>query len=154
MSDIPAYNPRHFHFHDIWDFDGLSLKIYLITIDTDTDIPEDMLKNAQKYIGSAMPAVRSEEGHDHEVGYVILHLGQMGNWLLIHWWAHYDIAMRLLASADVGTITFKSEDHRRFHACVWEHVVIDHERDAWIRTMMGAGDKTLYLDDRLADDAY
>lgn len=154
MTHIPSYKPRYFHFHDIWDFDGLSMKVYLITVDDSVHVPDEMLSNAHKYIKKTMPAVRKEEGADHEVGYVVLHLGQMGNWLLIHWWAHSDIAMRLLASADIGATEFKSEDHRRFHACVWEHVVIDHERDAWIRTMMGPGDKALYLQDRLPDGAY
>lgn len=154
MTKIPKYIPRYFQFREVWNIGGLKLKVYIITMDASVQVLAKMLSNAHEYINKFMPKVRLEEGEDHEVGYIVLHQGQMANWLLVHWWAQCDIALRLLASADIGATTFKSEDHRRFHACVWEHVVIDHERGAWIRTMMGSGDTELYLLDRLPNDLY
>jgi len=155
MTSISAYKPRCFHFHDIWQVDDLRLKTYTITCSEDESIEGDLLANALDYIRTVLPTARAEEGTDHEAGYVILHKGEMATWLLIHWWAHSDIALRLLAFAPLGDTGFQSADHRRFHACVWEHVVIDHERDAWVRTAMAtSSDLNGYFDDRLNDGAY
>jgi hypothetical protein len=155
MSGITPYAPRAFRFEEVWEIDGMNLKTYLITRSGTETISNEMLRNARAYIELTLPAIRQQEGPDHGLGYVILHAGEMGNWLLIHWWAFEDIAMRMLASADIGKTQFKSEDHRRFHACVWEHVIIDHERNAWVETMMtDEGDPHRYLQAALTDGAY
>ena len=141
--DLTTYKPRTFRFHDVWDVNGLRLKFYSITTSSQ-QIPSDVaLDAAKQYANVNMPILREEEGPDHGLGYAMLHFGEMSNWLLIHWWAHQDIALRLLASSeDPHEPHFISRDHRRFHACVWEHVIINHERDAWVRHAMGAPTNT------------
>ncbi|MEL6415229.1 MAG: hypothetical protein AAFZ74_16625 [Pseudomonadota bacterium] len=155
MIDVAPYKKRYFRFDDCWEIDGLTFKTYLITRSGEETISEAMLGNAKAYVRLTLPSIRQQEGADHGLGYIILHAGEMGNWLLIHWWAYQDIALRMLASADIGNTHFKSEDHRRFHACVWEHVVIDHERDAWVEHMMKEqSDPEGYLAATLQDAEY
>ncbi len=155
MEGVSPYKQRHFRFSGIRDLAGIQFKLYTIVCRESERISDRKITDALDYIRLNLPSVRQQEGPDHGLGYIILHAGEMSNWLLIHWWAHQDVAMRLLASADIGDDRFKSEDTRRFHACVWEHVVIDHERNAWVeRAMTNAGTATDYLDDRLADGAY
>lgn len=155
MSHLPPYAPRAFRHDGLWTIDGLIFKAYLINVPGRTHIPPDMLTNAKAYIELTLPAIRTQEREDHALGYVILHAGEEGNWLLVHWWAHKDIAMRMLASAEIGKTQFKSEDHRRFHACVWEHVVINHERDAWVEEMMrDGGNASDYLGRVMLDGQY
>ncbi|MEP3891561.1 MAG: hypothetical protein ABJN69_13965 [Hellea sp.] len=152
---ISAYKPRHFIFDRIWECGGVKFKAYLVTIDSSHAVPTEMIDNAKSYIDLTLPAIRQQEGCDHGLGYVVLHMGEMGNWLLIHWWAYEDIALRMLASSELGNTVFKSEDHRRFHACVWEHVVIDHERNAWVdKAMSDTGHEERYLQDRLDNGDY
>lgn len=150
--EISKYKSRHFVFEDVWEFGGMRLKAYLVTTSHEHSVPQELIVNAKAYIDLTLPEIRTQEGEDHGLGYVILHMGEMRNWLLIHWWAYENIAMGMLASAEIGVTQFKSEDHRRFNACVWEHVVINHERDAWIdKVMTGTGDVAAYLNDRLTD---
>lgn len=155
MKTISKYQPREMHFHQIWDIDGLQMKVYLITVNADDVVPPELLANAKTYVEAALPDAHESEGYDHGAGYIILHLGKMENWLLIHWWAHNDIVLRLLASSAMHDTTFRSRDHTRFHACVWEHVVINHERNAWVNNMMtDPGDAHAYLNDRLPRGMY
>ncbi|MEZ5920087.1 MAG: hypothetical protein R3C60_01920 [Parvularculaceae bacterium] len=155
MTDISSYQQRNFRFSGIWQVGGIALKIYLINRHDDPAAQTDLLSLAKIYTATNLPSIAAVEGNDHGVGYSILHAGEMSNWLLVHWWAYGDIALRLLASCDHGQIEFRSQDHRRFHACVWEHVVIDHERDAWVRHM-SRDDRTAeqYLEDRLPNGQY
>ncbi|WP_246218602.1 hypothetical protein [Parasphingorhabdus halotolerans] len=149
------YQRRYFQFHNIWRVDDLRLKIYTIQLAETATLKGELFEKALVYIQSNLPKVRQEEGPDHRLGYAIIHPGEMATWLLIHWWAHSDIAMRLLASAEVGQALFRPQDHRRFHACVWEHIVIDHERNAWVGNMMcNDNSPDAYLECRLADGLY
>lgn len=155
MTGLTPYRPRRFRSDGVWEIDGLSFKTHLISQIGKEAMPDALLTNAWEYTALMLPAIRKQEGLDHGLGYIILHAGEMGNWLLIHWWAYEDIALRMLASADVGKTQFKSEDHRRFHACVWEHVAIDHERNAWVETMMiRDGSPEAYLQASLAEGDY
>ena len=155
MIELNAYQPRIFRFRTQWKIEALLIKFYTITRQESTPIPAALLENALEYAKKTLSYVREEEGPDHQLGYAMLHMGEMSNWLLIHWWAHQDVALRLLAAAPVGSTSFVSQDDRRFHACVWEHVVIDHERQAWVRNMMQKPNNAEhYLQDRLNDGAY
>ena len=155
MSSIVSYRPRYFVFDDVWNVEGVALKAYLISRNADQAVSNELRNSSHEYVVQAFPAAYKQEGHAHGLGYIILHAGEMNNWLLIHWWAHQDIALRLLASSDPGRTQFNSQDHRRFHACVWEHEVIDHERDAWVRNMMcDRQSPQKYLTDRLIDGYY
>ena len=138
MNSVSAYKPRQFNYLGTWEIDEVQFKSYGITLKAENSISNKMLHNAKAYINQTLPAVRSEEGEDHKAGYIIIHKGEMATWLLVHWWAHNDIALRMLAYAPLGRDDFISADDRRFHACVWEHVVIDHERNAWVRTAMAS----------------
>lgn len=153
---IAPYAPRYFRFHDIWDVDGLRVKFYSITQARDIQPAEVTLTAAHDYSAKTLSMLRREEGPDHGLGYAMVHFGEMSNWLLVHWWAHQDIALRLLASTDDQVSPrFVSRDHHRFHACVWEHVVIDHERNAWVRHVMSTPSQPEnYLTDWLADGTY
>ncbi|MEQ9142919.1 MAG: hypothetical protein RLO08_01035 [Parvibaculaceae bacterium] len=153
--NLPPYRPRHIVFDDIWSIDGLSLKAYLITEESDRTVPQKLRTSAKSYIAKALPDARADEGHDHGLGYVVIHMGDMATWLLTRWWAHDNVGMSMLASADPGSTEFLSTDHRHFCACVWEHVVINHERDAWVQEAMKVGGTSeAYLGNRLQDGYY
>jgi len=155
MPKISSYRPRHFSFDGIWSTEETTFKAYLVTAGPDIRLSNEMIENAKLYIDLAFPAMRQQEGNDHGLGYVIFHKGDMRNWLLIHWWAYEHIALQMMASAELGKTEFKSVDHRPFHACVWEQVVINHEKDAWVASMMApTGNQQSYLENRLPNGAY
>lgn len=148
-----AYKARRFQFSDVWTVNDLRLKMYTITQQGDDRDMANVLSTAKQYTEQTLPNLREEEGPDHALGYGMIHVGQMGTWLLLHWWAHEDVALRHLAVAkNPLDPEFQSQDHRRYHACVWEHLVIDHERHAWVRRMMTSSPgEADYLAERLAD---
>ena len=155
MSNVSSYRQRHFTFEGVWSIDDMKLKTYLITRAPEISAPDGMLRSARDHVSSKLPGIRQREGADHGLGYAILHLGEMRSWLLAHWWAFEDIALQTMSSAIVDTADFTCQDHRHFHACVWEQVVISYERNAWVKGMMGdEGASEDYLKDRLADGDY
>ncbi len=155
MPEIAKYRSRYIRSLDGWGIGDVTFKPYLISAERSTVIGSDLIESARGYIGARFPAICEEEGHHHGLGYVILHAGEMRNWLLIHWWAYGDIVLRMIASSPTDSSDFSSQDARRFHACVWEHVVIDYERNAWVGHMMKEkSDRSGYLGDRLSDGAY
>ncbi len=153
-AQLPAYSPRRFSFAEIWPVADLQLKVYVIT-QADRSIEPTLVDAARRYLDQHLPKLVALEGGAHGVGYAIVHAGQQANWLLAHWWAHCDIVLSTLASSAPSDDQFRSADHRRFHACVWEHVVIDHERDAWVRQLRTENPSlTAYLQDRLQPGLY
>lgn len=155
VPDIDLYRARNMRSHDIWEVADIRFKPYLIAAKPDLLPDQSLVESARQYVGSVFPAICQEEGHHHGLGYIILHSGEMKNWLLVHWWAYGDLVLRTIATSEPGSTEFSSYDHRRFHACVWEHVVINHERDAWVRHMMKETSDCLgYVSDRLPDGDY
>ncbi|MEO0973399.1 MAG: hypothetical protein AAFX85_09920 [Pseudomonadota bacterium] len=139
MSDrathLTPYVPRHFRSLGLWRIGNTQMKAYGITCD-ERALRADVSVAARAYCDAQRELIDEAPG-GHALGYVIVHHGEHAVWLLAHWWAYGEIAMRLLASAPLATPTvFRSRDTDRFHACVWEHVVIAHERDAWVRHML------------------
>ena len=155
MTGVPAYQPRRFSHCGLWIIDGLSCKTYTIEKPGCTTVETSLRDRARDYLEDALPGLRQREGEDHGLGYVIVHAGEQRNWLLAHWWAHQDIVLAHLASSGLQSTQFESQDHRAFHACVWEHVVIDHERNAWVSEMMREGGNSAdYLSAALTDGHY
>lgn len=135
---LPApYRPRQYQQLGRWIAGPLQLKAYGITWRTGQAGPPEVLhRAARRYVADMLPAHADAEGH-HGLGFVVLHEGQQGSWLLMDWWAHSDICCQLLAHADAGCDTFRLVQ-RPLLACVWEAVVLSWERDAWVRTMLTA----------------
>ncbi|HNP64261.1 MAG TPA: hypothetical protein PKH39_10025 [Woeseiaceae bacterium] len=155
MHDIEPYKARSIRFLKCWEIADVCFKPYLITDDTDLAPCDPLIESARQCVEATFPEICNKEGHHHGFGYVILHTGEMKTWLLVNWWAYGDIALRMLVAAEPGSVDFASQDHRHFHACVWEHVVIDYERDAWVKHMMKRkSDSKAYLCDRLRDGEY
>lgn len=79
---------------------------------------------------------------DHPVGFLILHYGMEGDYLLVSQW--YDANMlkhwvRGLTVDAQGNATLTALPQRDLIACVWELEVIKFERDAWVNTVLAQG---------------
>lgn len=148
-----TYVEREFRAAGLWTIPGLRLKAY--AIGTGDPVSPATLDAARSWSEAVLPDAAATEGGSSGLGYAIVHAGSLGTWLLAQWWAHGDICCQRMALAPPGTRAFASVGERPLHACVWEQVVIGHERDAWVRRMMKAApDAEGYLADRLADGSY
>lgn len=149
---VPApYQPRQFQQLGIWPAGSLQLKAYGITWRPHRPGPPPWLQDAaQHHVEQHLPADADAEGH-HGLGFVTLHEGREGSWLLIDWWAHGDICCQRLVHAQEGSREF-APITRPLLGCVWESVVLGFERDAWVRTMLTERpDPTAYLALRLPE---
>ncbi|WP_259781062.1 hypothetical protein [Aestuariispira ectoiniformans] len=143
------YKPRYFRTHDMIDCSGIRLKPYTIALEDRRDINLEPIFDYANYAlsGSQIPWLQN-----HGLGYLVYHTGEDGNWLLLRTWTQGDIVAGLI-SADHGC-GFKTLEVPCIE-CVWEAVISQHERDAWVRHMMsGQTDADGYLADKLADGLY
>ncbi len=160
MTDLTAvalapapYRPRRFRQLGMWTAGPLRLKAYGITSSHGRPGPGQELQRAAVHHLHRLPPIAKAEGH-HGLGFVVLHEGEQGTWLLMDWWAHTDICCQRLSHAEKGSTEFVPVD-RPLLACVWESVILSFERNAWVSTMLTASpDPQAYLDTRLPDGAY
>ncbi|MEO0425374.1 MAG: hypothetical protein AAF184_23770 [Pseudomonadota bacterium] len=156
---MTPYRPRAFRFDELHRIGGVTLKCYRIGVSPTTVMAaeaQERYAQALAYVCARAPDVFEADRYpNHALGYLIVHFGAQRVWLLLHWWHGEDIVLAHLASAPVEAGPFQSEQGGPFHACVWEHLVIHHEREAWVRHMLvPTPDPETYLKDRMADGEY
>ena len=148
------YARRRFGSLGLWEGGGFALKAYAINKDTEPALPllpGNVAGAARAHVAGRLDAARAEGGH-YGLGYVVLHRGEEANWLLLDWWIEGGIGCQLLSSSTAAAPTRFEPVARPFVACVWELVVVGHERYAWVRHMLKADPDPLgYLNDRMDD---
>ncbi|WP_282692530.1 hypothetical protein [Streptomyces sp. CC208A] len=89
---------------------------------------------------------------DHPAGFLILHHGMEGTYLLVSQWYDADMLKHWVRGAVVdaaGETAFAPLAQRALIACVWELEIVKFERDAWVNTVLARGST-----DRAALGAY
>ncbi|MDQ0467230.1 hypothetical protein [Labrys wisconsinensis] len=133
-----------------WSCGGVPLKTYGILADAAAPLGEPLVAAAQQAVdgASAQLAATAHEG----LGFVILHRGTQGIWLLLHWWVHGGICAQVLWRSEIaGPVSFAPLG-RPLMACVWELALIDYERRAYVRTVMAGRGPQAYLADIYRQD--
>ena len=150
---IEPYKKRQFKALENWQIEELTLKPYIMGKEIKS-ISQGLIDEAIRYTQKKLPKII--KGHkQHNVGYAIIHKGDMGVWLLLHCWAYEHIVLSTLAFAESGDNKFVCYDDKPFHACVWEHVVINYERDAWVKNVMSTDSNIIhYIKNKLVDGNY
>ena len=146
------YHPRCFRRLGVWSVEETVFKVTGITKTGAPDVAAATLEAARVFAHKTYADMKAPS--DNGAGYAILHAGDMATWLVLHWWGHDDIAMGVVASSS-GIGPFLLATAHPFIACVWEQVVIAHERDAWVRHMLTTTPLIdAYLSDFLPDGDY
>ncbi|QDY68178.1 hypothetical protein [Qingshengfaniella alkalisoli] len=154
MAAAQGYTPRDFAPLDPWELGGVSFKVYSIALQG-SHRTLSLEVAARDFVVETLPDLIAREGDAKGVGYIILHEGEDANWLLMHWWAHGEICCQSLASADKGSVVFRSLDVRPLMACVWELQIINFETHAFIDTMLVRGETAdAYLATQLSEGRY
>lgn len=143
------YRPRRAWFERLVEVRPVAIKLNAICAEG-AAIDADILARAGKVIAGAAGTIA---GTDHRgAGFAIVHEGEEGRWLLLHWWLGGGIAARLLWRADrVPGAAFVEADPLLM-ACVWELGLIDFERRAWMRTVMSGRPVSDYIADRFSGE--
>ncbi|WP_375261760.1 hypothetical protein [Palleronia sp.] len=144
----PLYAPRPLRHLMMWRIGSIRVKPYHIG----HAVPTEPRVSAARLEAERMAEAAATEGGSHDLGFAVMHEGDMGTWLLMDWWAHGDILCQRLSLNDGAG--FRAVDDRPLAACVWELPVLAHERNAWVRHMMHAPvSADRYLSDRLPEGA-
>jgi len=143
------YRPRRAWFERLVEAGPVTVKLDAICADG-AQIDADTFAAAEAVIRAAAGTMAAT---DHRgAGFAILHEGEEGRWLLLHWWLGGGIATRLLWRADLVPHAAFVEADPLLMACVWELGVIDFERRAWMRTVMSGRPVSDYIDDRFSGE--
>jgi len=75
--------------------------------------------------------------------FLILHAGTEALWGILGWW-HLDILYQRTLRAALGTTSFVLVPPDGPTACVWELLVVDHERRSWVEHVLSHPDSPDY----------
>lgn len=147
-SNEPAnalYSPRLVSHIGNRDIGGFRLKVYSI-LGPGRSENESIIEAALTTVASKLSDVR-QSADEASLGFVILHLGEHANWLLVDRWVFGDsLKQTNLRSSLAAPTALAPVDDPDLMACVWEAAVIEFERQAFIRTMMTTEpDESRYL---------
>lgn len=150
-ESFPRYLKRAVQFDGVRDYGPWSIKLY--TIDAGRGAPAAGSIDAA---GSAIPNLLPEVNDTvYGEGFAIVHAGEDAVWLLVHWWSDTCLMHHRMVSASLDAPTdFIHTVPETLIACSWELAVVQHERDAWVRTVQGQGPEAsfeAYRTDVLAD---
>ena len=136
------YVPRSVRFLGLERVGATTLKVYGIGV-TDPVPSADVRSAALRYAAAAIErnvAPRIAGGRDWstvataDVGSLVVHTGRDAVFVLLDVWVDENILRHHVWIAPLSAPTaFESLDGTGVMACVWEMVVLQHERDAWVR---------------------
>ncbi|MEM1130345.1 MAG: hypothetical protein AAGH83_07455 [Pseudomonadota bacterium] len=139
----------------VWEMGAMRLKPYWVDREDDAEPPAALLEAARAQTETVLPPEAEAEGDHAGLGFVVLHRGAEGTWLLMDWWARGDTCCQRVAKAPRGSTAFELVGPRPLMACVWELALVWREREAWVETMMsGRPNPAEYLRRRVADGWY
>jgi hypothetical protein len=157
-TEWSAYEPRLFVDLDILTERHWTVKLYGIHHDITRDkaalIDPAVLQSGRMQVCGLL-AEADRVGAHHNTGFVILHQGKQANWLLTHWWIQQNVCCHIVLRSPLDDPARFVRPAAPITACVWELVIIDFERRAWVATALQAKPAfNAYLAARLPDGTY
>ena len=151
---MTRYVPRHYCGNGLWRPGDWRLKTYAIHADP-AAVPDPRVDTATKaHVTSLFDRSLSGEATDR-LGFVITHHGHAATWLLFCWWVRGDSIAEILSRAERASPDRFTVQDSGMIGCVWELAVVEHERRAWVDTMLTARpDPDAYLARWLANGTY
>jgi hypothetical protein len=130
---MPPYTPRRTEPLGVVTLRGWIVK--LTGISAGNDLP------GRKETDAALAAVdrelprRPRVAAQPAVAFVIVHVGADAFWVIGCWW-DLDILHHRLFRAELGSTDLRRVEPDGPIACVWELLAIDHERQAWVTSIL------------------
>lgn len=132
----------------VWKIGHLRLKVYGITAEGQ-NLSDSIVSKARAFAQRDLPSLVAAEGEDDGLGFVIIHPGQLGVSVLLHWWIQGSVLCQHIERTLWGADTPMDTASRPVVACVWELGLINAEQCIWRDTMMvPEPDPDTYLDTR------
>lgn len=143
-----VYRPRTVSDLGLWKIDALQFKVYGIIAEGQR-LSKAVVDDAHSFAISDVPPLVEAEGEDNGLGFVIIHPGDLGVSVLVHWWIQGSVLCQHIKRTLWGSDTPMNTVARPVIACVWELGLINAEQNLWRETMMmGEADAAAYLNTR------
>lgn len=137
-SDLYPYRPRQIISDlDNWEIGSLKLKVYGI-IAEGQELSAAIINDAYTFALDEVPSIVEKEGRDNGMGFVIIHPGDLGVSVLVHWWIQGSILCQHIRRTEWNSNTPMDMPDRPVIACVWELGLINAEQVLWRDTMMNS----------------
>jgi hypothetical protein len=135
-----AYRPREVRAYPALALPGRTFKVYGIVAEP----ARAARMPAAAMLADAIASLSTATDRDgsHGLGFVILHLAQDGDYLLVSDWVDANMLRHHVYQCrvtDHGITALRSLASSGIIACVWELEIMKFERDAWVRTVLGPG---------------
>ncbi len=139
-ASLEGFELRRASFVGLRHGNGWTLKVHALAAAPEGVAP-DVLEAACDVALAALPVPAATSGR-FGVGFVVLHAGLEGIWLLVDWWCAGDILRQRLFWAPVESPhRFSDVIGTDLHACVHEMKVIEAETRAWVETVLARPDE-------------
>lgn len=142
------YKPRIVSDLGNWGIGPLQVKVYGILADGQA-LTASIIADARAFALKDVPPLVAAEGDDNGLGFIVIHPGDLGVSILVHWWIQGSVLCQHIQRTLWGQKDPMDTVSRPVVACVWELGLIDAEQRAWRETMMTERpDAQAYLDAR------
>ncbi len=132
---------------------AMQLKIYGLVAEN-MSVTDQMLTQSKEFLRDEVLGRVRAMGDSNDLGFVIIHPGELGLTISAHWWAQGSVLCQHIYrrhysdDAPLDTVT------RPVVACVWELAIINAEQEAWRGTMMNSTpNRSAYLAQRMTASA-
>ncbi len=134
------YSSRPTHFLDVETVGDYRLKVYSITHGSQTFQRHDFAEGWNQAMAE-LPTPAEAEGRP-AVGFVILHQGKTGHYLILCWWdRENELPTRVFIRDESGWRAARGGES----FCVWDLKVMWREREAYVRTVLAGKSVDEYL---------
>lgn len=153
MAQFEPYRLRPVRPLELLRHEGWRLKCYGVSARGGSP-SRALIDQAHAIARQSLPTPASTSDR-YGVGWLIIHDGAEGDYVLVDWWSHQDIVQHRVFGAPKGAGPLRAGWPQGAGFCVWELAVCWHERQAWIRHVLarsGQPDIDAYLADLLAGE--
>ena len=134
-ANLNVYQPRALSSLGVWEVGHLRLKVYGITVEGQ-NLTDSIVSKAHAFAQRDLLPLVTAEGDDDGLGFVIIHPGELGVSVLLHWWIQGSVLCQHIERTLWRSDTPMDTASRPVIACVWELGLIDAEQRIWRDTMM------------------
>jgi hypothetical protein len=139
---LRKYKKRKIQFYKNLKIDQWQVKVYLISI-TESFQSYDMIDLVSAKINFWL----TEAVDHHKIAFIIIHEATDGIWILVNWWTCGEMLI-----TKTYFVSFKEKTkilqlpRNASMACVWEMIIIQHERNAWVKHILENAEKPNFID--------
>lgn len=130
---METYKEREIQFKDIQSIKEWKVKRYSIAYNNES-FSETLENESLQLLQNVLPKI---DNTNYGVGFMIVHHGKGANFVLIDWWCKENELKHLVYySSKESPEKLILQNGSSPIACVWDLIVINHERNAWVEHMM------------------